>query len=89
MVSHLRSSTSYFRQDEVKGPERIWWKNIDNHNVQMGRRLIIRWDVMKEGLEDKFLPSGYIDSFHRQLINRRQGSMTIDEYIHKFHELCI
>ena len=44
---------------------------------------------MKERLEDKFLPSDYIDSFNSKLISLQQGSMTIDQYTHKFHELCI
>eukprot|EP00268_Persea_americana_P003472 TRINITY_DN11052_c0_g1_i4.p1 TRINITY_DN11052_c0_g1~~TRINITY_DN11052_c0_g1_i4.p1 ORF type:complete len:123 (-),score=10.80 TRINITY_DN11052_c0_g1_i4:308-676(-) len=55
----------------------------------MGHPPITHWEVMKERLEDKFLLSDYIDSFQRELINLQQGSMTIDEYTHKFHELCI
>jgi hypothetical protein len=74
---------------KLKGPARIWWKSIDDHNVQMGRPTITRWEIMKERLEDKFLPSDYIDSFNSKLINLQQGSMTIDENTHKFHELCI
>ena len=54
---------------KLKGPARIWWKNIDDHNVQMGRPPITRWEVMKERLEDNFWPSDYIDSFQRDLIN--------------------
>ena len=72
-----------------KGPARIWWKNIDDHNVNMDHPLITRWKVTKERLEDKYLPSDYIDSFPGERINLQQGSMTIDEYSHKFHELCI
>ena len=74
---------------KLKSPARIWWKNIDDHNVQMVHPLITHWEVMKERLEDRFLPSDDIDSFQRDLINLQQGSMTIDEYTHKFHELCI
>lgn len=71
---------------KLKGLARIWWKNIDDHRAAPSYH---HWKVMKEILEDNFLPSDYIDSFQRELINLRQGSMTIDEHTHKFHELCI
>eukprot|EP00268_Persea_americana_P003471 TRINITY_DN11052_c0_g1_i2.p1 TRINITY_DN11052_c0_g1~~TRINITY_DN11052_c0_g1_i2.p1 ORF type:complete len:131 (-),score=20.45 TRINITY_DN11052_c0_g1_i2:332-724(-) len=74
---------------KLKGLARLWWKNIDDHNEQMGRPPITRWEIMKKRLEDKFLPSDYIDSFNSELCNLQQGSMTVDEYTHKFHELCI
>ena len=40
-------------------------------------------------MKDKYLPLDYLDSFQRELINFQQGSMSIDEYTHKFRELCI
>ena len=58
-----------FVKMKLKGPAIIWWKNIDDHNKDMGRPPITQWEVMKERLEDKYLPTDYLDSFQRKLIN--------------------
>ena len=79
---------SNFVKMKLKGP-RILWKIFYDHNVIMAYPPITRWEVMKERLACKYLPSDYIDSFQKEVINLQQGSMTIDEYTHKFHELCI
>jgi hypothetical protein len=47
------------------------------------------WQEMKLKMQEKFLSMDYEDSVFAELLALKQGSMTIDNYTHRFHELTI
>ena len=44
---------------------------------------------MKLKMQEKFLPMDYEDSVFAELLALKHGSMTTDNYTHRFHELTV
>jgi hypothetical protein len=78
-----------FAKMKLKGQARIWWHSVEEHLHRLKQSPINNWDKMKLKLQEKYLPLDYEDSFFEELILLRQGNMTMDEYVNKFHELSI
>ena len=46
----------HFVKMNMKGATRVWWRSIDERNVNHRRPPTSTWEEMKEKLEDKYLP---------------------------------
>lgn len=73
----------------LKGQARIWCHSVQERLHRLKQPAITDWDEMKIKLQEKYLPLDFEDSLLEELILLRQGTMTVDEYNHKFHELSI
>ena len=53
------------------------------------RPLISNWEKMKERLKEKYLPIDYEQMMFEEMLQLRQGSLTVDQYTDRFHELTV
>ena len=78
-----------FVKMKMKGATRVWWRTIDERNVNHKRPPSSTWEEMKEKLEDKYLPVDYVDSHFHQLVDCRKGAPTVDDFTERFHDLMV
>lgn len=76
-----------FAKMKLKGQARVWWQSVEERLYHLRLPPIADWDEMKMMLQEKYLLLDYEDSLFEELILLRQGSMTVDEYTNKFHDL--
>jgi hypothetical protein len=74
---------------KLKGQARMWWDRVEEYHHSLRLPPINDWEEMKLKMQEKFLPMDYEDSVFAELLALKQGSMTIDDYTHRFHELTI
>ncbi|KAG6745026.1 hypothetical protein POTOM_051668 [Populus tomentosa] len=51
------------------------------------RPAISDWEEMKERLKEKYLPIDYEQMMFEEMLQLRQGALTVDQYTDRFHEL--
>jgi hypothetical protein len=78
-----------FAKMKLKGAARVWWHNVEERFLWLQQPPITEWKEMKMKLQEKYLSLDYADSLFKELILLRQGTMTVDDYASKFHELSI
>lgn len=66
---------------------KVWWNGVETDTRRLGRPLIATWQEMKARLREKYMPQNYEDRLCEQLVNLKQGTMTMAEYMQKFDEL--
>ena len=44
---------------------------------------------MKEWLKEKYLPIDYDQMMFKEMLQLRQGSLIVDQYTNRFHELTV
>jgi hypothetical protein len=74
---------------KLKGQARVWWNSVEEYHHRLRLLPIFYWDEMKPKIQEKYLPLDYEDSIFFKLIALRQGTTTMGEYTHHFHELTI
>jgi hypothetical protein len=53
------------------------------------RPTVSDWKEMKERLKEKYLPIDYEQMMFEEVLQLRQGSLTVDQYTNRFHELTV
>ena len=53
------------------------------------RPIISNWEEKKEQLKEKYLPIDYEQMMFEEMLQLRQGSLSIDQFTDRFHELTI
>ena len=53
------------------------------------RPAVSDWKEMKEQLKEKYLPIDYEQMMFEEVLQLRQGSLTVDQYTNRFHELTV
>jgi hypothetical protein len=53
------------------------------------RPAVSDWKEMKERLKEKYLPIDYEQMMFEEVLQLRQGSLTVDQYTNRFHELTV
>lgn len=66
---------------------KIWWNGVEGDIRRLGQPPIVTWQEMKAKLKEKYLPPNYHGKICEQLVNLKQNSMTVVEYMQKFDEL--
>lgn len=66
---------------------KVWWNGVEADFRRMKQAPITTWQEMKAKLREKYMPPNYEDRLCVQLVNLRQGTMTVAEYMQKFDEL--
>jgi hypothetical protein len=74
---------------KLKGQARMWWDRVEEYHHRLRLPPINDWEEMKLKMQEKFLPMDYEDSVFAELLALKQGSLSIDDYTHRFHELTI
>ena len=54
--------------------------------IRMAKPPITQWVVMKEKLQEKYIPSSYKSQFFSHMINKKQMTLSVAEYSAKFEE---
>jgi hypothetical protein len=78
-----------FVKMKFKGQARVWWHSVKEYLHRLRFPPISDWEEMKLKLQEKYLPMDYEDSIFVDLLAHKQGTTTVDEYTHRFHELSI
>jgi len=78
-----------FAKMKLKGQARVWWQSVEEHLNRLRQPPIADWGEMKLKLQEKYLPVDYEESLFEELLLLRQGSLSVEEFTNKFHELSI
>jgi len=74
---------------KLKGHARVWWGSVEEQLRRTQRPPISNWEEMKEQLKEKYLPIDYEQMMFEEMLQLRQGSLTVDQYTDRFHELTV
>ena len=56
---------------------------------QTRRPTISNWEEMKERLKEKYFSIDYEQMMFEEMLQLRQGSLSVDQFTDRFHELTI
>jgi hypothetical protein len=74
---------------KLKGHARVWWGSVEEQLQRTQRPPISHWEEMKERLKEKYLPIDYEQMMFEEMLQLRQGTLTVEQYTDKFHELTV
>jgi len=74
---------------KLKGHARVWWGSVEEQLRQTQCPPISHWEEMKEQLKEKYLPIDYEQMMFEEMLHLRQGTLTVEQYTDKFHELTV
>ena len=76
-----------FAKMKLVGPEKKFWHPDTSHLERMHQPPINQWEVMKDRLKEKYLPSFHKTHLVNQMLDLRQSSSCVSDYINAFEEL--
>jgi hypothetical protein len=62
---------------------------VEEQLHQTRRPTISNWEEMKERLKEKYFPIDYEQMMFEEMLQLRQGSLSVDQFTDRFHELTI
>ncbi|KAG2667313.1 hypothetical protein I3760_15G108400 [Carya illinoinensis] len=74
---------------KLKGQARAWWESVEEQLRHTRRPAISNWGKMKERLKEKYLPIDYEQMMFEEMLQLRQGSLSVDQFTDCFHELTV
>ncbi|XP_041011327.1 uncharacterized protein LOC121255090 [Juglans microcarpa x Juglans regia] len=74
---------------KLKGHARAWWGSVEEQLRRTRRPTISNWEEMKERLKEKYLPIDYEQMMFEEILQLRQGSLSVDQFTDRFHELSV
>ena len=74
---------------KLKGHARAWWGSVEEQLRRKRRPPISNWEEMKERLKEKYLPIDYEQMMFEEMLQLRQGSLSVDQFTDRFHELSV
>ncbi|KAG6738607.1 hypothetical protein POTOM_058227 [Populus tomentosa] len=74
---------------KLKGHARAWWGSVEEQLRRTHRPAICNWEEMKERLKEKYLPIDYEQMMFEEMLQLRQGSLSVDQFTDRFHELTV
>jgi len=74
---------------KLKGHARAWWGSVEEQLRRTRRPAISNWEEMKERLKEKYLPIDYEQMMFEEMLQLRQGSLSVDQFTDRFHELTV
>jgi len=72
---------------KLVGPVRKFWHTVASNLEQIRQPPIEQWEVMKDRLKEKYLPSFHRTHLIDQMLDLRQSSSCVLDYINAFEEL--
>jgi len=76
-----------FAKMKLIGPARKFWQTVTSHLDRMCQPPIIQWEVMKDRLKEKYLPFFHKTHLVDQMLDLRQSTSSVSDYINSFEEL--
>ena len=76
-------------QMKLKGHARAWWGSVEEQLRRTRRPAIYNWEEMKDKLKEKYLPIVYEQMMFEEMLQLRQGSLSVDQFTDRFHELTV
>ena len=64
---------------KLKGHARAWWESVEEQLRRTRRPPISNWEEMKERLKEKYLPIYYEQMMFEEMLQLKQGSLTVDQ----------
>ncbi|KAG6783667.1 hypothetical protein POTOM_009330 [Populus tomentosa] len=64
---------------KLEGHARAWWESVEEQLRRTRRQPISNWGEMKERLKEKYLPNDYEQMMFEEMLQLRQGSLTVDQ----------
>jgi hypothetical protein len=74
---------------KLKGHARAWWGSVEEQLRRTRRPAIYNWEEMKDKLKEKYLPIDYEQMMFEEMLQLRQGSLSVDQFTDRFHELTV
>ncbi|KAA8530465.1 hypothetical protein F0562_005174 [Nyssa sinensis] len=74
---------------KLKGHARAWWGSVEEQLRRTRRPVVSNWEEMKERLKEKYLPIDYEQMMFEEMLQLRQGSLSVDQFTDRFHELTV
>ena len=74
---------------KLKGHARAWWGSVEEQLRRTRRPTVSNWAEMKERLKEKYLPIDYEQMMFEEMLQLRQGSLSVDQFTDRFHELTV
>jgi len=74
---------------KLKGHARAWWGSVEEQLHRTRRPAIYNWEEMKDKLKEKYLPIDYEQMMFEEMLQLRQGSLSVDQFTDRFHELTV
>ncbi|KAG6756914.1 hypothetical protein POTOM_037213 [Populus tomentosa] len=74
---------------KLKGHARAWRGSVEEQLRRTRRPAISNWEEMKERLKEKYLPIDYEQMMFEEMLQLRQGSLSVDQFTDRFHELTV
>jgi predicted nuclease with TOPRIM domain len=62
---------------------------VEEQLHQTRRPKISNWEEMKERLKEKYFSIDYEQMMFEEMLQLRQGSLSVDQFTDRFHELTI
>jgi predicted nuclease with TOPRIM domain len=62
---------------------------VEEQLHQTRRPTISNWEEMKERLKEKYFSIDYEQMMFEEMLQLRQGSLSVDQFTDRFHELTI
>ena len=74
---------------EFSGYALTWWNQLQDDRLLSGNNHIRSWNLMKEVMRRRFVPSYYERQVYKRLQGLTQGSRTVEEYYKEMEVLLI
>ena len=76
-----------FAKMKLTNSAKMYWKNVLQDLLHLGEPPITQWAVMKEKLQEKYIPPSYKSQLFSTMINLKQMTLSVAEYSAKFEEV--
>ncbi|XP_072053695.1 uncharacterized protein [Arachis hypogaea] len=70
----------------LQGEAQHWWQGV--RRILQPDGVVISWELFREEFYKKYFPSSARNAKELELLQMKQGQMTITEYTSRFEELC-
>ena len=74
---------------KLKGHARAWWGSVEEQLRCTQHALVSNWGEMKKRLKEKYLLIDYEQIMFEEMLQLRQGSLTVNQYTDRSHELTV
>ncbi|XP_016199825.1 uncharacterized protein LOC107640837 [Arachis ipaensis] len=75
-----------FETYQLQGEAQHWWQGV--RCILQPDGVVISWELFREEFYKKYFPSSPRNAKELELLQLKQGQMTITEYTSRFEELC-
>ena len=75
-----------FTKMKLTNSAKMYWQNVLQDMIRLSEPPITQWVVMKEKLQEKYIPPSYKSQLFSNMINIKQMTLSVAEYSAKFEK---